>query len=199
VVDSLGVHLSTCKHLGGAIVRHDKVVGVVEQLACAAGVVARKEVTGALLRGNKRLDMLFPELSPAGRDVVIDVKVMDPRAEGHVAHAAANPLGTALKGEREKVRKYGVLCSEAGMDFVPTVWESFGAAAPTTRSFFSQLVGCIDRAEFSPPNWAASSPAAYWLQRLAVTLQRYNAAKILHLASTSLSHHRTLHPPPLPA
>ena len=188
-VDSFGHHFAVCKELGGAILRHDRVVGLVAQLACAAGVIARKEQSHAL-GDNKRLDLVLREYAPSGRDVAIDVKIVHPLADGHVAHAAAHPLGTALRGEAQKVGKYGALCAAHDIDFVPTVWETFGAAAPTTVSFFRGLAQRVDRNEFTPPNWAASVPSAYWLQRLSVTLQRYNAFKVINLAASS--HHRRL-------
>jgi hypothetical protein len=55
------------------------------------------------------------------------------------------------------------------------VWEVFGA---TSLRFLKALISRVSRADFVAPNWAAASPSAYWLQRFAVTLQRYNAREI---------------------
>jgi hypothetical protein len=184
--DSLGNHFAACKHLGGAILRHDRVVGLVAQLASAAGVIARKEQSH-VIGENKRLDLVLREYAPSGRDVAIDVKIVHPLAEGHLAHAATHPQGTARRGEAQKVAKYGALCVAQDIDFVPTVWESFGSAAPTTISFFRGLASRVDRDEFAPPNWAASTPSSYWLQRLSVTLHRYNAYKAMNLAACGLN------------
>jgi hypothetical protein len=167
-----------------AILRHDRVVGLLGQLACAGGVVARAEQSHTL-GDNGRLDLTFREFAISGRDVAIDVKLMHAMADSHVTAAAKDPLATARKGEAQKVAKYGARCAAADMEFIPTVWETSGAAAPTTISFFKGLVAQVDRGEFTPPNWAASSPAAYWLQRLGVTIQRYNAFKAINLAASS--------------
>ena len=61
------------------------------------------------------------------RDVVLDVKIVSPLAQGHVSAAAAQPFATAAAGENQKFHRYGALCTAKGHEFVPLVWENLAA------------------------------------------------------------------------
>jgi hypothetical protein len=183
VLDKAGLHLSLCKHEGGAILRHDRVVDTVVQLCHAAGVACQKEAHH-WVEDNLRLDVAVVEFGDGGRDVGTDTKIVHPVSAGALAAGSHHtPLATALAGVRQKRAKYEEKCAAANMDFSPLVWEVFGATSPCTLRFLKALIGRVSRSDFVAPNWAAASPSSYWLQRFAVTLQRYNARKIEHLAA----------------
>lgn len=182
-LDKAGTHLALCKHEGGAILRHDRVVDLLQQLCHAAGVVCAKEVSH-WVEDNTRLDLVLLEHGSGGRDVALDVKIVNPMAAGALASGSADvPLSAAKAGERQKAADFTALCRAANMDFVPMVWEVFGGASPSTAPLFKDLVSRVDRDQFTRPNWAASTPSAYWQQRLSLVLQRYSARKVEHLAA----------------
>jgi hypothetical protein len=182
-VDKLGVHLANCHHEGGAILRHDRVVDLLQLLAHAAGVPTVKEACH-WVEDASRLDLVLVGYGPGGRDVVLDVKIVNPLALGAIrAGSHSVPLSAAAAGEAQKTRDYAALCTGAGMDFNPMVWEALGGAGSQTLPFLKGLISRVEN--FVPPNWAASSPSSYWLQRIAVTLQLYTARKIEHLAAVA--------------
>jgi hypothetical protein len=182
-VDSLGVHLANCHHVGGAILRHDRVIDLLQLLAHAAGVPTVKEACH-WVEDNSRLDLVLVGYGPGGRDVALDVKIVNPLALGALrAGSHSVPLATATAGEAQKTRDYGPLCTRAGMEFNPMVWEAIGGAGSRTLPFLKALISRVEN--FVPSNWAASSPSSYWLQRFAVTIQHYTASKIMHLAEVA--------------
>jgi hypothetical protein len=170
--DQFGHHLLTCKRLGGMIFRHDAMVHEVGRLAAAAGVLTETEVSHVITKS--RLDMILHGYGERKKDLVLDVKVVTPVAKGHV-RVAQTPLGVAVQGEQQKIRRYGALCAAAHMSFAPVVWESFGGAGKDTLAFLASLIRRVPVGAFSAPNWSAASPSALWWQRLSVCLQRYNA------------------------
>jgi hypothetical protein len=181
VLDKAGTHLALCKREGGAILRHNRVVDQLQQLAQAAGVVSQKEVSH-WVADNKRLDLVLVGYGPGGRDLALDAKVVHPLSAGALAAGSPHfPLATAMAGERQKNTKYATVCAAANMDFSPMVWEAFGGASACTLPLLKGLISRID--DFTPPNWGAATPSSYWQQRLSVTIQRYSARKIEHLAS----------------
>ncbi len=68
------------------------------------------------------------------------------------------------------------------MEFAPAVFESFGPQGPASLKLFDKLVARVPRSSFKPPNWAATTPRAFWRQCFAVRLQHYNAYIIQRLA-----------------
>jgi hypothetical protein len=180
VVDRLGVHLLTCKHEGGPILRHDKLVELFEQLGHAAGIVVEREVCHRL-HTNGRLDFVLSSFAQHGADCGGDVKIVCPTAPTHL-RAARTPLGVALEGEGQKEKKYGAACRAVGMEFSPAVFEVYGSQGPVSQQLFERLLDRVSRRPFVSPNWAAASPRAFWRQRFAVLLQRYNGHIIQRLA-----------------
>jgi hypothetical protein len=177
-IDALGVHLSSCMHKGGAILRHDCVVAALHQLALAAGKVVRKELSHVV--DGRRLDLV---LFDAEGITVVDVEVMYPLAASHVKAAAKKSLVTCEKGESGKRREHEAECQRKGLKFTPAVWESFGGCTKGTEELVTSLVSGIS--DWDSVNWAARLPGQYWRQRLSVCIQRYSAFKIQVLARAS--------------
>ncbi len=129
VVDKLGLHLATCRHEGGAILRHDRMVDLLQQLSHAAGVPSVKEACH-WVEDNTRLDLVLVGFGPGGRDVALDVKIVHPLAAGAIRGGSSTvPLATAAAGEKQKARDFTAVCAAAGMDFSPMVWEALGGAS----------------------------------------------------------------------
>jgi hypothetical protein len=185
VADPLGVHFLTCKHLGGPISRHDRMVNEFCRLIRAAGVVVEKEALHYLDDGS-RLDFVAHSMGERSSHLVGDMKVVCPVVPSRILASSREPLSTALAGEKQKVKKYGAACAAKGMSFTPVVFECFGSASPAAEKLISRLIAkAVGEGSWEAPNWAASSPAPYWWQRLSVALQRYNAQMILRLSAAT--------------
>ncbi len=150
------------------------------QLGHAAGIVVEREVCHRL-HSNGRLDFSLSAFGQHGADVGGDVKIVCPTAPTHL-RTARTPLGCAVAGEAQKVGKYAAQCEAVGMEFAPAVFEVFGSQGPDSAKLFDRLVDRVALSSFTPPNWAAASPRAFWRQRFAVLLQRYNGYIIQRLA-----------------
>jgi hypothetical protein len=175
------IHLGMCHAYGHAIHRHDAV----------------RDVFVKMLRSLKetvKVEQLF-EHSSHRMDIVVgsrffDVAVTDPLAMlSHVASSlpmtSYTPLHRAEEMVRVKVAKYvtsGLIPRESGIEFIPLVFETFGAMHSNVHQLLRQ---CDHKAYGQPPEgatWAAPTFAMYWLQALSVTLHRMTARGVNHIA-----------------
>ena len=113
-------------------------------------------------------------------DTVIDFEQVNPCAPSSFTESG-NDKPVVLYAERDKIHQHGDSCAAFNLKFVPFVMDRFGAFGRHAFSFFSFLVNQVPRSSFFAPNWAASSPAAYWFQRLSVCQWNGNAAEVLFL------------------
>ena len=82
-------------------------------------------------------DILFYEWD-SGRDLAVDLTVRHPLT----ASGQWDPRKCQLAdAEAEKNHKYIVLCTSAGLDFIPLGMSTFGAFGPQGRTFLAKLFG----------------------------------------------------------
>ena len=106
--------------------------------------------------------------------MAIDVTVTSPFS---VKRTAVVPLTAAKKMEVSKRKKYLEICRDAGLLFCPFAIEAYGATTDVATGYV--LDALIKEVKgFTPINWAASSPKAYWYQKLSLTLWATNARKV---------------------
>jgi hypothetical protein len=185
--DAAYTHLSHCHFGGGLIRRHDRMVDAVLALARSASVgTVKEQLHRVTLDGtntdNPRIDGIIYDMPNHHPELALDITVVSPLKSSGLAAAAATPLAAANAAARAKNLKWRQACTDAGLGFLPLVWESFGAASNDTLAFLVRLVGRVDGDTWCAPNWAASTPDKYWWQRLAITLQRNNARMVTELA-----------------
>ena len=99
-------------------------------------------------------------------------------------------MGCAVRREQHKEGKHGDDVRGAGNEFVPWVFESFGAMGPQGRALFMRWIrqaevvsesGCVLTEE--EDGWMRAALSAQWQQQFSMTLQRANAQIILGGAS----------------
>ena len=91
------------------------------------------------------------------------------------------PKAVTLQAERDKRAKHGQYVESMHCNFCPFIIESFGHMGPQATTLFNKLVREIPLDSFSPPNWAASSPADYWAQRLSACVWGGHADELREL------------------
>ena len=171
--EDFNTHILTCSSKQGLIRRHDAIKFCLASLCSHAGVTAYVEPEG-LLPGSMRPDLVITSLGDAERDVAIDVTVTSPFS---VKRTAVVPLTAAKKMEVSKRKKYLEICRDAGLLFCPFAIEAYGATTDVATGYvLDPLIKEVKG--FAPINWAASSPKAYWYQRLSLTLWATNARKV---------------------
>ena len=78
--------------------------------------------------------------------------------------------------EATKRRKYEDLAALHDLTFTPAVWDAFGAAGPGARRVLRDAAAqLVNKRHFERPNWAASSPEAYFKQLISIKLQKTSA------------------------
>ena len=186
-LDPDGYHLKVCP-VGKCIETHNNCVDVLADLARAAGhqVSVASAIHHIHPDSNKVPDLNIHSRLILGRDRFIDLRVANPAIKSgpHVA-----PLAAADKAEDIKERKHGPACRLLRADFEGFAIEFYGALGVKAKSLVEVLCSEIPADTFSPPNWAASSILAYWLQRFSVIIHTSNARRILYLREITLNAH----------
>ena len=96
---------------------------------------------------------------------------MDTLAPSHQALAAREPRAVAVDGESKKLSKYAHL--ESTHHFVPVAVETLGALGPEASSLLKEIAHRISLAR------GEERAHKFLLQRVAVAIQRGNAASVL--------------------
>ena len=95
--------------------------------------------------------------------MAIDVTVTSPFS---VKRTVVVPLTAAKKMEVSKRKKYLEISRGAGLLFCPFAIEAYGELQLMLQQGMSWALLIKEIKGFGPINWAASSPKAYWYQRL---------------------------------
>ena len=96
---------------------------------------------------------------------------MNTLAPSHQALAAREPRAVAVDGESKKLSKYAHL--ESTHHFVPVAVETLGALGPEASSLLKEIARRISLAR------GEERAHEFLLQRVAVAIQRGNAASVL--------------------
>ena len=170
--DVQGNHAMCCGSGGERISRHNHLRDHLHDVAAAAGLGPRKEVR-FLIPGNdsRPADVLLPHWKQ-GKDVALDVAVVNPCKGGTVVEAAA-VAGFALNDTfKSKMQKSAEACQREGVIFMPMVTESFGGWHEVAVTEVERLGAALARQSGQSEDEAVRH---LW-GKLAILLQRGNAA-----------------------
>jgi hypothetical protein len=162
----------------GALVRHNAVLQALCSLAGQAGMTAIKEPRGEFPETEKRPDATLTGITVANvRPLLVDVSVTHPAGDTALLRGAARTaLHAATDREKEKHGKYDDLAADEGVDFVPVVFESFGAPGAEVKKVVARMAAEADTLRsslFGDDGAAGFSRHAY--TTLSVALQVGNA------------------------
>ena len=176
--DQQGDHAVSCGSEGERIARHNHLRDALFQ-AAVTGALAPSKEERALIPGteSKPADVLIPHWTH-GRDTALDVTVVNPLQTTLVERAARNTEpGHALTYAFDwKMRKHGEACRREGMVFLPMAVESLGG----WHDLAVEQIKKIATAQARQTGDEEAVAIAHLFQRLAVLLQKGNAALLLN-------------------
>jgi hypothetical protein len=186
VMDSFGSHAESCMAGGDAVARHNETRDNVHRQAKLAGT--RPELEKAKLLaglgtqrdlGRRPADTLLHNAggirTARGRHmprVALDIGVVNPQAPAHMQGASRATLGACTDYTQQKREKDNAdqLCVQAGVDYQPIVWETFGGVAKEGEETLMSL----NRMVAVNTNTPISEVAQRFWQRVSVDMQRAN-------------------------
>ena len=173
-IDKYLHHFMSCEYLNShRIVRHDRMVQVLTQIARRCGVVTKVEprIDG---EDKSRGDGLLYFHSQTS---IFDLQVIDPAAKSYII-AAQQPLGAAVIGETRKRKLYEIRCKDEGHLFYPLIFESYGGIGVRCRDLVSKIV---EEASLNGVTSLEGMPVrSYILRALSFCLQSGNALLAIH-------------------
>ena len=169
-VTALGTHGLSCRSSSGRHHRHAAINEIIHRTLSAAHVPSRLEPQGLLRSDGKRPDGMTLTPWCAGRPLVWDATCPDTLATSYRVQATSGAGKVAELAEERKEQKY--LLGPTYF-FTPVAIETLGAIGPRSRVFLREL-GRRVRNESGDSN-----ATSHLLQRIAMAVQRGNAAVIL--------------------
>ena len=163
---------------GERIAKHNHVRDAFFAAAAEAHLGPIKEPDGLLLGSDDRpADVLLPYWSQ-GKDVAVDITVVNPLQTALVARAAQEGGSAVQHAHEAKVRKYGERCSQEGITFVPLAVDTFGGWHQSALEVLTKLWRQLARANGKREEEVVS----HLRQRIAVVLVRDNVSMLLSRA-----------------
>ena len=180
------LHLQKCPHLNGPSRCHNACVGIIGECMRQTGheVTAEPlhtfvEIDTPVDHKDKRADLLVQGLDRGA--VLLDVSITNPCASSVFEQASRKRLSAANRRYREKMRKFDDLCRVNGYSFTPLVLETFGGLHSDILTLIAEA--CQSREEvFDAPSWTSPTMTAYYINCLAVCLQKETARYVRTLA-----------------
>ena len=167
---------------------------VLTAAASFAGLTPVPERRHLLLHGNQRPgDITLATGLDTPHTLAYDVSISDTLQQKTIRNAAAETGFVAKRAFQSKMSKYAVACSEAGVRFVPLIWESTGGSSDSVHDVVAEW------SELSAARTGMDSPASLsrvrsgLYRRLSVVLQRSQAITVLE----RLRLPQLLPPPPI--
>ena len=187
VLDSRGHHIANgCQKLAALTKTHDNIKVVLRDLCNAAGLQTRVEETGvfqeAVPDSNRRPDLsIFNHPNPKyyPNKVIMDVSLAHPIPIDSnrvlTRNQALAPGRAANAAHSRKINSYSVISEQAGLKFLPLIFETTGRMHEETESAIKEIIDlyCEDK----PPS-AHNAIQHYWFGRLSCVLQRTIANSI---------------------
>jgi hypothetical protein len=194
-LDHFGHHSLTCRNGYQRSTRHDRIASTIRDFLRALSHVARDTGLDGHLPPSRSgaklvLDVYGSGGGPRSTSVGLDIAVTHPCAATYVRSAAREALACATQREGFKKGKYGPACDSVAMEFIPAVFETFGACGPAFAEYFrSQVAWMSERVGDHDPTgggFTASTFSSWWQQRISVALQLGNARCILARANRDI-------------
>ena len=182
--DRFGHHAIACGVHGERISRHNEICGILFRTAQKAGLGPAREFRGLIPGTAARPADVFLRCWDRGRDSALDVTVITP-LQPAVVDREAQESGYALQyaWDRKMSKAYDA-CNAQRISFIPLPVETFGGWHPVASRHISRLGRELAR---SPANSSQESTTKHLFQRLALSIQKGNAALILS-RSTDIHH-----------
>ena len=170
-VDHQGTHGLHCQRSLGRNPRHMAINDLIKRSLATAKIAAHLEPAGICRADGKRPDGATVMPWKSGRVLVWDATCPDTFAPSHLQLATREAGAVADQAERRKTAKYIELA--ATHHFIPVAIESTGVFGPQAHAFFRELGRRIKEETGEPLS------LHYLHQRIAVAIQRGNAAAVL--------------------
>ena len=161
----------SCEQSAGRTLRHKYISDLVYYALLQAGLPSTKESAGLLCSIGKWPDGLTNVPWQAGKSAMWDVTAVDTVADSYLASTSMTAAAAAQLATIRKETKYVELSTTH--NFVPLAFESLGPIGSKAAIFLKELGR---RSTFATDN---PLETAHLLQRLSVTLQRFNAVCVL--------------------
>jgi len=170
-VDSSGLHGLSCLYSKGRHPRHAAINDIVRRSLASAKVPSHLEPSGLYRSDGRRPDGATIVPWKRGKGLVWDATCPDTMAPSYISLATSEAGAVAEEAERKKRVKYAHL--ERSHCFIPVAVETLGVFGPAARAFVRDLGHRIADVTLEPLSHQ------FLLQRIAVAIQRGNAAAIL--------------------
>jgi hypothetical protein len=185
-------HARNCRHHGSAIRRHNLVAAEINLMLSSAGCTTVYDAKAlpnstntAAVTDDRRPDIIAQAFDHDGRNVIVEVAVINPAAVSVAPPAAKKPCYAAEMRERSKTDKYADIALENNARILVTVVEVPGAFGPGLRTVIAMCQSNFVRDGKQLPEdivpWAAPTFGTYWSQRIAVARVRGNYAMVAAL------------------
>ena len=171
IVDRMGQHGLSCRRSGGRIPRHHAANETIRRALVCGGVPAVLEPVGVCREDAKRLDGMSLILWEGGHPLLWDFTCCDSVAPTNCISAARGSGVLACAAEEQKCRKYSSLLSS--YIFAPVCIETLGAWGESARNLIRKIGGRVREATGEPRS------TAFLIQRLAIDVQKGNAASVM--------------------
>ena len=170
--DRFGDHSMCCGSQGERISRHNHLRDALFSTAAAAALSPVKESRFLLPGADRRpADVLIPNWS-RGRDMALDVTVVNPLQAATLTGAATNPGHALSYAYDRKMRGAAEDCRQQGIAFLPLVVESLGGWHGEAVGEIKKLASALSRHVGQDEEEAG----AHLFTRLSILLQKGNAA-----------------------
>ena len=175
-VESNGFHGLHCKLSAGRQSRHANVNELLQRAFVSAGVAAVREPTGLCASDNRRPDGVTLVPWGHGKCLVWDFTCPDTLAPSHTSTTSTTAGAAANSAEAAKSAKYTDLSNN--YEVAPIAIETLGVWGQAGRRLIQALGSRIAAATKEP------RACAFLRQRVAIAVQRGNAAAVLGNSST---------------
>ena len=170
-VNEFGSHGLSCRFSRGRHSRHASLNDIIKRSLATAKVPSHLEPAGLYRADGKRPDGASVVPWKRGRILVWDATCVDTLAPSYRSLAASGSGAVADDAEHRKKARYAHL--EATHLFTPVAIETLGAFGQEARSFLRELAHRMSLSTGEPQSHQ------FLIQRVAVAVQRGNAASIL--------------------
>ena len=122
----------------------------------------------------KRGDLMLPQCGKNGKNLLLDFTITHPACSTYASHTVRNQNYAIQRARESKNRKYGEVAEANDIEFMPMVFECYGALSSQVIGILHTL--CEKRSKMTNSN--KSILLQYWYKRISCTLQKGNSRQI---------------------